>query len=136
VETISDRIKEILTELDGPERGKQTRLAVIAGCTKALINQLLKNPSQQLGYEYAKKIEEELGWRVDWLLYGQMPKRYGAAHHVQHDDGRKLDGDEVIELVLLYKQCTKESRERVLRYARNADKAPGALKIVIPIDNS
>lgn len=119
--------------MDGPERGKQTRLAEAAGCTKALIGQLLKNPSQKLGYEYAKNIQDRLGWRVDWLLHGQPPKR---VEEVSTPQKTGVSGDEIIELVLLYRQSTKEARERIMKYARSADKAPGALRIVFPIDNS
>lgn len=132
VETISDRIKEILREMDGPERGRQTRLADIAGFSKALVGQLLNNPGQKLGHEYAKKIEDRLGWRADWILYGKLPKK--AAEEKSPKTG--IDGDEIIELVLLYRQSTKEARTRILQYARSADKAAGALRIVFPVDNS
>lgn len=131
VETISDRIAEILREMDGPERGRQTRLAEIAGFSKALVGQLLDNPSRKLGHEYAKRIEERMGWRADWLLYGKLPKK------VDEDASRRVgvDGDEIIELVLLYRQSTKDARARILQYARSADKASGALRIVFPADN-
>jgi hypothetical protein len=135
VGTISARIQEILNEMGGPDRGKQSRLADIAGCSRGLINQLLKNPGQQLGYEYAKNIEDKLGWRVEWLLEGQLPKRV-ENQRAEHHKPPATDGDEIIELILLYRQSTKEARERILKYARAADKAPGALRIIFPIDDA
>lgn len=133
VSNIGDRINEILTEMDGPERGKQTRLAEAAGCTKALIGQLLKKPGQELGHKYAKNIEMRLGYRADWILYGQTPKRIEESlDHRKHG----VDADEIIELILLYRQSTKEARDRILRYARSADKSPGALRIVFPVDDA
>jgi hypothetical protein len=134
VETISDRIAEILKNMDGAERGRQTRLAEIAGCTKALIGQLLKTPGQELGHKYAKNIELRLGWRADWILYGQLPKRAEAGANPTPTSG--IDADEVIELVLLYRQSTREARDRIMKYARSADKAAGALKIVFPANDA
>lgn len=131
---MSDRIIEIINEMDGPDRGKQTRLAEAAGCTRALIGQLLKNPAQKLGYEYAKNIEMRLGYRVDWLLHGQLPKRVSDRPIEARPSG--VDGDEIIELVLLYRQSTKDARDRILKFARAADKSAGALRIVFPIDNA
>jgi hypothetical protein len=136
VNELKDRIAEILREMPEPERGKQTRLAEIADCSKGLINQLLKNPAQTLGYEYAKNIERRLGYRVDWILDGQLPKKLGQSKDgVAASSQPALDGEELLELMLLYKQATGPSRLRILRYARTAEKSPGELRAVLPVDN-
>jgi hypothetical protein len=72
--TLQERIREILTAMPGPERGKQVRLAAIAGCTRGLVNQWLKGSTPTMGYEYAKNIEEQMGYAVPWLLEGVPPK--------------------------------------------------------------
>ena len=119
VETISDRITEILSEMTGPDRGKQTRLAEIAGCTKALINQLLKNPSQQIGYDYARNIEERLGYRVDWILYGKLPKLKTEKLDVVAGVVSTADISKLIEL---FGQATDSGRKFILDSASVAEK--------------
>jgi phage repressor protein C with HTH and peptisase S24 domain len=73
--TLQERIREILTEMPGPERGKQVRLAAIAGCTRGLVNQWLKGSTPTMGYEYAKNIEEQMGYAIPWLMDGVLPKK-------------------------------------------------------------
>ncbi len=107
--TLADRIAEIISELDGPDRGKQVRLANIAGCSRGLINQLLKVPGQQLGYEFAKNIEKRLGYRVEWILEGSMPKWIGA------EDGSVTrptitPSPEGIEVGFAYDRLTKQDQ--------------------------
>lgn len=133
METISDRISEILENMEGPERGKQTRLAEIAVCTKGLINQLLKNPGQRFGYEYAKNIERRLGYSVDWILHGRLPKY--AKDQKRDASDESVDGEELIELMLLYRQATPAGRSRILRYARVAEKIKGPLRRVLTTEN-
>lgn len=117
METMSDRIKEILESLPGPDRGKQTRLAEIAECTKALINQLLKNPAQTLGYEYARNIEKKLGYRVDWVLNGHLPKFVtDEAPMAAPSVGNEVD--EMIEMMLLFRQASPKDRDFLLTSAR------------------
>lgn len=135
VNTISDRIKEILRDMGGPERGKQTRLAAYAGCTKGLINQLLKGTGQQLGHEYAKNVEKNLGYRVDWLLYGTLPKMITDEVGVPIRAGSP-NGDEIIELAILYRQSTPEARKRILQYARSEDKDQNLLRIGFPVNDA
>jgi transcriptional regulator with XRE-family HTH domain len=135
VKNLSDRIREILDGMDGPKRGKQTRLAVLAGCTKGLISQLLNNEGQELGYQFAKNIEKKLGYRVDWILEGHLPKRIDEAK-AEDAAGPALDGEELIELALLYRQATQPARVRILEYARAAEKLPSELRRVLPINNA
>lgn len=127
METICDRIGEILREMDGPERGKQSRLAGIAECSRGLISQLLTNPGQQLGYDYAKNIEKRMGWRVDWVLNGYLPKRISEKESVNVEGG---SADEVIELAILYRQATPDARMRILDFARSAEKLPGTVRLL------
>lgn len=131
MDNIGTRIKKILEEMEGPERGKQTRLADFAGCTKALIGQLMKNPAQELGYQYAKSIEKSLGYRVDWILKGTAPKMLTEKELIQQE-GDNID--EVAELVLLYRQGTVQGRFRLMEYARTIDKVPAKLRRPVRID--
>lgn len=133
MENIGDRIKMILKELDGPERGKQTRLAELAGCTKALIGQLMRNPGQELGYQYAKNIEKNLGYRVDWILKGTLPK---FAKEQEFSKQETNDLDELVELTLLYRQATGAARIKLMKFARALDKVPTNLRKAITTDKS
>lgn len=133
MENIGDRIKMILKELDGPERGKQTRLAEIAGCTKALIGQLMRNPGQELGYQYAKNIEKNLGYRVDWVLKGTLPK---FANERELPTQEANDLGELIELMLIYKEATGIARAKLMKFARALNKVPTTLKKSITVDKS
>ncbi|HWW05660.1 hypothetical protein [Collimonas sp.] len=133
MENIGDRIKVILIELDGPERGKQTKLAKIAGCTKALIGQLMRNPGQELGYPYAKNIEKHLGYRVDWILNGTLPKFVREQELAPQETN---DLDELVELTLLYRQATGAARIRLMEFARSLEKVPPDLRKNITIDKS
>lgn len=73
--TLSERITQVLREMDGPERGKQTRLATLADCTRGLVHQWLAGLNETMGYEYAKNIHAQLGWNVDWLIKGEGPAK-------------------------------------------------------------
>lgn len=115
---MSDRIREILKNLPGPERGRQTRLAEIAECTKALINQILKNPAQTLGYEYARNIEKKLGYRVDWVLNGHLPKFLDEAPP-RSEETEANEVDELIEMMLLFRQASPADRDFLLMSARS-----------------
>ncbi|WP_211474892.1 hypothetical protein [Collimonas humicola] len=119
--SIGDRIEVILEEMEGQDRGKQVRLADHAGCTKSLIGQLLRNPGQNLGYKYAKNIEQSLGYRVEWILKGILPKLLPV-------QSESVELDEVAELILLFRQATDESRERILTFAREVDRVPENLR--------
>ena len=46
-------------------------------------------------------------------------------------DDPTLSADAVIELILLYRQSTATARDRILRFARSADKAPSQLKTAL-----
>jgi hypothetical protein len=118
VETIGDRIKQILNEMEGPERGKQTRLAEIADCTKGLINQLLHNPGQQLGFDYAKNIERKLGYRVDWILHGQQPPRLTDQLPLEAAAPPANSANELIEIVEVYRDASPTERQQLLAAVR------------------
>jgi len=81
--TLQERIRDILEEVYQSRRGCQAALARVAGVSRGLITQILENPSQTLGYEYAKNIERELGYRVEWILEGKGPKKIGGGIKVE-----------------------------------------------------
>lgn len=68
---LSDRIATVLGEMEGPDRGKQSRLAKFAGCTRGLVNQWVAGLNETMGYEYAKNIHDQLGYSIDWLIKGE-----------------------------------------------------------------
>lgn len=75
--TFPERIRIILSEMEGPQHGKQSRLAQIAGCTRGLVNQWKIGIHETMGYAYAKNIEKALGYSVSWVLDGTGAKQTG-----------------------------------------------------------
>ena len=73
--TLQERIFQILEEMEPPERGKQSRLARIAGVSRGLVNQWLNGTIDSIGYDYAKNIADQLGYRLEWVLKGEQPRR-------------------------------------------------------------
>ena len=124
MENIGDRIKAILDETYGPVRGRQVRLAEIAGVTKARIGQLLRDPTK-MGHEHAKNIEQKLGYRADWLLYGKLPKRLTEQDLVLQESSEL---NEVAELMFIYRQATDEARVELMAFARELDLVPATLR--------
>ena len=74
-----DRIRLILSEMEGNERGKKSRLAKLAGCTRALVTQWLNGERDSMGYEYAENISRNLGYSIDWILTGRGKEKPGPS---------------------------------------------------------
>lgn len=72
---LADRIRTILGDMDGPEYGKQARLARIAGCGRPVVNHWLSNEQQRITSEHAVRIASALGYRLEWLLEGKGPRK-------------------------------------------------------------
>jgi transcriptional regulator with XRE-family HTH domain len=72
---LAERISTVIENMEGPERGRQTRLAKIANCSRGLVNQWLAGLNDSMGYEYAKNIANELGYSVEWLISGKPPMK-------------------------------------------------------------
>lgn len=73
--TLEQRIRKVLEDMPGPTRGKQVRLAKIADESKQLVSHWLKGVSKEIRYEAARRISEELGFRIDWLMRGKGPMK-------------------------------------------------------------
>jgi hypothetical protein len=73
--SLADRLKIIIQEMPGPDRGKQVRLAKIADESKQLVNHWLRGVTTEIRYPAAKRIADQLGYRVDWLMLGKGPMR-------------------------------------------------------------
>ena len=71
---LADRVREILAEMDGPERGKQSRLAQIAQCERSAVNHWL-NGQPTIAYANAENIANYFGYRLKWVKDGIGPKR-------------------------------------------------------------
>jgi len=74
---LADRTRLILQEMGGKDYGKQTRLAEIAGCARAVVHHWLSGAQEEMRYDHASKIAKKLGYRLDWLMAGRGPKRDG-----------------------------------------------------------
>lgn len=127
------RIQEIMASMDGPDRGKKARLAALAGCTRALVGQWMTVPGQTINYDHARSIELTLGYRIDWIINGQLPKHRKdaplAAQPSQPPAATELAIDEIVKLLSLYGQLTDESRRMVREFCdqmpkRSADQNP------------
>lgn len=73
--TLAERIRIVMRAMPGADRGKQVRLAKIADTSKQVVNHWLSTKTQDIGYDQAKRICDELGFRVEWLLKGKGPMR-------------------------------------------------------------
>jgi hypothetical protein len=75
VMALADRIRIILSDLDGPEYGKQARLAEIARCGRPVVNHWLSHKQETISSKHAMNIAAGLGYRVEWLMEGRGPRR-------------------------------------------------------------
>lgn len=72
---LAERIRVVMRAMEGPDRGKQVRLAKIADTSKQVVNHWLTGVTQEIAYPQAKNICEELGFRLEWLMNGRGPVR-------------------------------------------------------------
>lgn len=104
--TLQQRIKKIIEEvMPGPDRGKQVRLAKIAGEEKQTINHWVLGRVKVIQYDPARKICEEFGLRMDWLMKGKGPMR-------QEDKEEAAPTAETMALVYL----TAEEQQVITNY--------------------
>lgn len=75
VMSLAERIRLVMKEMPGPDRGKQSRLSRIADESKQTVNHWLTERVTEIQYDAAKRISEELGFRIEWLLRGKGPIR-------------------------------------------------------------
>lgn len=73
VMSLAERIRVVIREMPGPDRGKQTRLAKIADESKQTVNHWLTGHVKEIQYEAARRISEHFGFRVDWIMLGKGP---------------------------------------------------------------
>ncbi len=122
--TLPERLQQILAEMDGPDHGKQKRLADLAGCQRAAITHYLKNPGSVMGYEYAKSLADALGYSVDWLIVGRGEPRQKELKKspisLTYVDQTESD------LLTLYRESTPAGKEYIVASARMTEKLPAA----------
>lgn len=126
---LQDRIRLVITEMEGREHGKQTRLAEIAQCGRPVVNHWLSGVQKEISYEHAKRISDRLGYRLEWLMDGKGPKRPGdrEPEPVQQDAEAlymKLSIDE-LKLITHFRAATPEGRSFILMAAANVQKDIG-----------
>lgn len=125
--TLADRLQKILSEMEGPDHGKQSRLAKIAGCERATISHYLRNPGAEIGYEYAKNMAEALRYNIDWIISGRPPERIERADQAMAVTLQYVDATEA-EILTLYRSSTEDGKDYILRSARITEKlSPVAL---------
>jgi hypothetical protein len=120
---LQDRIRVIMSEMEGPERGKQKRLADYAGADRQVVNHWLSGVIAEMRYEHAKNIEESLGYCVDWLIRGKGPRKRKAPSpedekfltYVTTDENRLLDR---------FRSATSLGKQIIMATADGAPKAP------------
>jgi transcriptional regulator with XRE-family HTH domain len=109
---LADRIRTILAELEGPEYGKQARLAKIAGCGRPAVNNWLTG-QQRIAGEHALAISNALGYRIEWLVEGKGPKKKGE-RDIDAAVGEKLFMMHVtqteMEMITAYRTATTMGR--------------------------
>jgi hypothetical protein len=73
---LADRIRVILGDMDGPEYGRQARLAKIAKVARPKVTHWLTG-QKSINSDHALAICNTLGYRLEWLLEGKGPKKKG-----------------------------------------------------------
>lgn len=86
---LADRIRIILGDMDGPEYGKQARLARIAGAGRPVVNHWLSGDQVKIKSEHALALANHFGYRLEWLLDGKGPKKRGEKE-VEEGNSEKL----------------------------------------------
>lgn len=120
--TLGERLKRILAELDGPEHGKQSRLADVAGCTRATMSNYLKNPGAEIGYEYAKNMADALGYEVDWLITGRGEPKAPRLANISPVTLTYVDAEE-LTLLTHYREATAAGKDYIRRSAELTEKS-------------
>ncbi|MDB5733262.1 MAG: hypothetical protein JWQ03_3157 [Variovorax sp.] len=120
--TLGERLKKILGEMDGPEHGKQSRLADVAGCTRATMSNYLKNPGAEIGYEYAKNMADALGYEVDWIIMGRGEPRTAPGSGAIPVTLTYVDPEE-LALLTHYREATSAGKDYIRRSAELTEKS-------------
>lgn len=112
---LADRIRIVLSDMDGPEYGKQARLAEIARCGRPVVNHWLRSKQETISSKHALNIANGLGYRVEWLMEGRGPRRKDS-----------LETDEERTEQSPYKEATfmlqvSEEEMRIITAYRKAD---------------
>lgn len=71
--SLDERMRLVLKAMPGPDRGKQVRLAKIVDESKQTVNHWLTGVVKEIQYEAARRICDEYGFRMDWLMRGKGP---------------------------------------------------------------
>lgn len=119
--TLPERLQKILSEMEGPDHGKQSRLAKIAGSERAAISHYLKNPGAEIGYEYAKNIADALNYNVDWIISGRQPERIEVVDKTITKILQYVDENEAA-LLTHYREATVRGKKYILESGEFADK--------------
>lgn len=123
---LQDRMRVVIAEMDGREYGKQTRLAEIAGCARAVVNHWLSGVQVEIKYDHAKNIASKLGYRLDWIMEGRGQKREGAKEPEQarHADlFMRLSVDE-LKIITHYRAANQVGKSIIELNAEIAPKQP------------
>lgn len=75
--------------------------------------------------ETVKKLAAACNVNFLWLMEGKGPKNVDAPHQQAQAapvDAGKVDFDEILQLISLYRESTETGRRQILRMAENAEK--------------
>lgn len=91
---LGERVRTVMDAMPGPDYGKQVRLAKVADTSKQVVNHWLTGRTTEISYESARRICDEYGFRIDWLMRSKGPARKDDPDEVQASK-------ETVELVYL-----------------------------------
>lgn len=113
--SLADRIRLILSDLDGPEYGKQARLAEIARCGRPVVNHWLTHKQESISSKHAMNIAHALGYRMEWVMNGSGPRRSSDA-----DTGASKDEQVTAQEPTFVIHLSEEEMQLITAY-RKAD---------------
>jgi hypothetical protein len=104
---LRDRIVEILADNEGL---RPVDIAKWAGCSRGLVTQWMTGETKSMGYRFATKINQRTGYRVAWLMNGELPKR--DEDWPGSSGWGKLPPDERRDWMQLLAGLTRKQRDR------------------------
>jgi transcriptional regulator with XRE-family HTH domain len=116
----------VIDEMEGREYGKQTRLAEIAGCARAVVHHWLSGDQREIKYDHAKNLATKLGYRLEWIMEGKGPKREGEQEQPQAKEEElfmRLSIEEV-KIITHYRAANKIGKQLIELTAAGAPKEP------------
>ncbi len=116
----------------------ESALSRVSGVPQPTINRILKGGGKK-GPETTtvKKLAVACGVSFQWLVEGVGHKyKTTAGQEKNQVEDVDIDGDQLIEMIFLFRQSTAEARKRIVLYARQAEKLPASLRTALPTNDT